>query len=849
MDRELEWKENRGRKAGAPNNKLRRPKTSGPAGMARALLACLLVFAAVFLYPWKEARGAVQNEAYESAGVPVALEASYGFDNMAKGGRYLPVYVTLSSQSEEVFEGSLRVVSMESDYNIYQYEFPVTLEAGETRQQNLNIPLGVKADQLYVCLYDSHDQMVMRKRLKLNTSEDIPELLIGVISDTQDQLQYLDDVGVSYSTLRTRVCAMIAGSVPTQAAGLDQLDVLLISNYDIRRLSEDQIATIREWVNRGGVLVLGTGGRGVDSLFEFLEDNLENEPEDLGEIIVDMGEGYISQETGNSGVVLECNDITLKEGTVLMESEGIPLLTAVPMESGIIAAAAFDFADLAPFCTANPSVVDKILTLLLGDSRINGLSDYLYSGTSKTYWAVQGIINAGSMDKLPHIGLYAVVLVSYILLVGPGLYFFLKHRELRAYYRSGVVALSLLCTGIIYVISGKTRFTDTFFNYASILDVSEEVITESTYVNMQAPYNRPYSVKLDPAYSIRPVTRNAYYDAEQIPKFNGEEEPNVAIRYGKDATTLKIQDMAAFSSNYFKLEKRFDNETGVGITAEIEYFEGDMNGLITNNMDCRLEDAAILLYGTMAYVGDLEPGETKSLDDLPLFNFPVDASVAWETAEQITGKWEYEKADITDPDYMKAMARTSLLDFFLDSYLTGYQPGARIVAFRGGEEDVSFLQETGYDVSGITMYTASADVEMERDGMVYRPVMMKSPKVVNGTYQASSNTISGMTPVTLEYSLGSDLYIEGLTFETLSPIFMESGLYNNLRQFEGSIYFYNYSEGDYDQMDSSQTRYEDWQLEPYLSPGNTITIKYVCAGTDEFGDVALPILSVTGRRP
>ena len=43
----------------------------------------------------------------------------------------------------------------------------------------------------------------MRKRLKLNTREDIPELLIGVISDSQDRLQYFDDVGVSYSTLRT----------------------------------------------------------------------------------------------------------------------------------------------------------------------------------------------------------------------------------------------------------------------------------------------------------------------------------------------------------------------------------------------------------------------------------------------------------------------------------------------------------------------------------------------------------------------------------------------------------------------------------------------------------------------
>ena len=103
---------------------------------------------------------------------------------------------------------------------------------------------------------------VAQKRLKLNTSEDIPELLLGVISDTQDRLQYFNDVGINYSTLRTRLCKMVAGSIPSQAAGLDQLDVLLITNYDVRRLSKDQLAAIREWVNRGGVLLLGTGARG-----------------------------------------------------------------------------------------------------------------------------------------------------------------------------------------------------------------------------------------------------------------------------------------------------------------------------------------------------------------------------------------------------------------------------------------------------------------------------------------------------------------------------------------------------------------------------------------------------------
>lgn len=826
------------------------------AGAGRAVLVCLLAFAAFFAPPGGlgkggKAQAAVirENLGYEYREIAVKMEAGYGFDNMAKGGRYLPVYITLTNQKEEGFAGSIQVVSMESDYHVYQYEFPVTLEGNESRQKNLNIPLGVKADQLYVRLYDGEDQLIVQKRLKLNTREDIPELLIGVISDTQDQLQYFNDTGINYSTLKTRLCLMVAGSVPSQAAGLDQLDVLLITNYDVRRMSEDQIATIREWVNRGGVLLLGTGARGTDILEEFLGDNPEAMLNYLGPIQVDMGEGYLFSETGSSKILLECNDITLSEGTVLIESDGMPLLTAVARESGIIAAAAFDFADLAGFCQENPTYVDWLLTELLGETRITRLSDYIYSGTSNTYWAVQSIINAGSVEKLPQIGLYAVVIISYILLAGPGLYFFLKQREMGEHYRISVVLLSLICTGIIYVMSEKTRFTDTFFNYASIQDVSDTVVTESTYINMQAPYNRPYSVKLDPSYTVRPVTRNAYYNAEQIPKFTGEETPNITIRYDEDYTSLEVQNMAAFTSNYFQLEKRFDNQSGQGIDAEVHYFEGILTGQITNRMDCPVEDAAVLLYGTLAVVGDLAPGETKSLEGLLTLNYPVDSDSARATAKQITKGWRYEKVDISDPEYMKTMAKTSLLEFYLTQYLTGYQPGARIVAFRGGEDPGSFLLGDDYETSGLTMFTAAAEADMKKDGRIYRPIMRKAPKVINGIYQASSNTISGMTPVTLEYSLGSALYIEKLTFGSLSHVFMEDSSFGRLRPFEGSIYFYNYAKGDFELMDSSRTEFVDWQLDSYLSPGNTITIRYVCSSTEEYGDIVLPILYVTGREP
>ena len=263
-----------------------------------------------------------RDSEYGALHTEVELEASYGYDNMAKGGRYLPVYVTLTNQREGEFAGTLQVLSMESDYRIYQYEFPVQLKGKETSQQNLNIPLGVRADQPQRAFWMKRKKDCS-KAVKVKYQGRDSGLLEAALSDTQDKLQYFNDIGVNYSTLRTRLCKMVAGSVPSQAAGLDQLDVLLITNYDTNKnFQKDQLAAIRERVNRGGVLILGTGKPEAATIYMIFWKMIWNgkTPVFLGEIPIDMGEGYLFSKTEGSKVLLECNDINLSEGNVLMES-------------------------------------------------------------------------------------------------------------------------------------------------------------------------------------------------------------------------------------------------------------------------------------------------------------------------------------------------------------------------------------------------------------------------------------------------------------------------------------------------------------------------------------------------
>ena len=49
-------------------------------------------------------------------------------------------------------------------------------------------------------------------------------------------------------------------------------------------------------------------------------------------------------------------------------------------------------------------------------------------------------------------------------------------------------------------------------------------------------------------------------------------------------------------------------------------------------------------------------------------------------------------------------------------------------------------------------------------------------------------------------------------------------------------------------MDPQKREYEDYQLAGYLSPGNTITVRYVYANMNQYNwNVLLPALNIVGR--
>ena len=389
----------------------------------------------------------------------------------------------------------------------------------------------------------------------------------------------------------------------------------------------------------------------------------------------------------------------------------------------------------------------------------------------------------------------------------------------------------------------RTRFTEPFFTYARFLETTGDSVSETTYMNIRAPYNSAYQTVLPADYAVKPITRS-FYEEESAPRFTGSEDYKADLDFGEEQTVISIQNVAAFEPRYFELEKETDNESGIGFFGDVEENAGELLGSVTSGFTETVEDCALLFNYRLVRIGDLDPGETVELNSLDLIGYPWTDS--YRVAAYLSGESGFDEADISSEEYINASEKTKLLAFYLDNYMPYYTtPSVRMVGFIRGGGDEAAEDKRG---SGITVVTSTIPVYSADEEMLYRSGLVKTPRILGGNYDTEANALYGIDPVTLEYSFGNDVEIQSLSFDYVSDVFTEKTDTGGLASFSGSIYFYNQISGAYDEMDPLKTVYSADELKLYLSGDNTMSVRYVYVDTERYNwNILLPMLNIVGR--
>lgn len=767
----------------------------------------------------------------------VTIDISYGYGNIAKGGRYLPIHVFYSNFSTEKFSGKVSIEFTEADHRKYAYEYAVNLDENRSELSNYYIRISNEVNNIIVLLKDKDGKTVVEKDVSLNLEANQSRVLVGLLSDNQNQLDYFNDVAINFGLMNLKTVNLAAGTFPKSYAGLEQLDIIIISNFRIRDLSNEQSRALMDWVKQGGVLLMGTGARADDTVGRYA-------PELLEDIYDTPSVRTVSFAFNNESktIDLESTGINLHGGNIILSDGDFPLITSVNKQRGLIAVAGFDFCELKQFANENTQFAGYIISSVLGDERIGGLAK---QNTDDTFQNVEPILNSSEIKKLPPMTVYTLIFIAYILLIGPILFIYLRDYGLAIYYRKAVMIISLLFLSLILIYNGRTRFSTTFYNYVTVYEAGDSDVSESTYVNLRNPYNKPYDVVVDSNYSIVPVIRNR---SETDNKKSLRRNTSVTIDNTEFTKNVHINQIGAFSSNIWKLDKTIENLNNEGFTGEINFFDGNLSMEITNNYNYKVKNAALILYGKIAVLGDFKAGETRQIDNCELLNIPLtDFDI---TAGLITGMEKdttiNQNGTVNGMDtekYMQQLNVSNFISFYLKENSNGYTADARIIAFSDEALSNPIFFSNTMEGSGLTLLTSVIPVNSIEHGKIYRQALLKMPLVLSGNYSYKDNALKGSDATVLEYFLGENINIEKVKFEPVSDIFSNPAYSNKIKLFKGNIALYNFKTGNFDYI--SKNEFSILDLLIYLSDTNTMRVRY---SNIENGDLetALPMISVLG---
>lgn len=795
----------------------------------------------------------------------IEITFNYGFRNIAKSGRILPFSVEINNRTSDEINGSFFIDIpglMETDRDRFEplgveYSFEINLPANEITSftDTISIPVGTNA--LTLSIVDEDGNLICENTQEVNLQNtEGAILLVGVLSDTPENLDYLNGISIGETNLRIRSVELDASLVPKDASGLEQFDLMLVSNYDISKLDSEQIQTLIDWMDGGGVLLVGTGADPYPaSTLGSRIEGLSIESSDVR--LVDMGLRY--SRSGPDGATLRlrvCN-IFCAGGSVLRESGDLPLLTSIPFNNGIMAITAYDLCDISEFCEEVPEYTEDLISDIFGTSRL--LDMEANSGDmNELYTSAYQLLNKVNTGELPQTIVYILVGIIYISIAGVIVYLFLKSHGLSIYLLPMLSIVAFLGTISVWFLNTLFHGDGVNISYALMRESGNNVISDTGFISFSSSGLKDYKIEFPSGVALHPIIQKASEDKTQNPSENDQsltyistENMNGNSAFNSDTKTAKITvseenakvNLFAFNMKPLvsTVEEYFYNYENAkdAFDAELLSFEGTLSGTVTNTSSYDLEDAAILMYGKLVKLGDISNGETILLENSPIMNIPV--GNVENVASYISGA---DSLSIDDKEYNSSIRHSELLSFYMADSLKGHYTGARLVAFVDDPKDMEekISSEEQLKITGSLLIVSLSELSYESQGFYWTDCMDTEPIVASGNYDIADNTTTGSC--VLEYNLGSSLRVTRFGFSSVSDYFTDDS-YSS--PFSGDISLYNYETSSYDIFDYLNDYLDESELIPYLSPGNTIIARFNSSvDPAAFYKMYLPLPDVTG---
>lgn len=560
-------------------------------------------------------------------GLEMLVEAN--FDGNFKYGEWLPLMVSLENNGPNK---DVRVQTQITQ-TVGQVTFAkdVSLPTGSRKQITLYILPNNYSREIDVQLITEEIQVMSRIVEVVPNQND--HFIVGIASPQWGPLTQISSIQFSDSNRSPVLVNLNLDNLPDQPVGLNSLDAIILNDVDTSQLDDNQKSALDSWVRVGGHLILG-GGSGIIKLHSGLPKTLASfEPGEQREVseLTNL-ESFSHDEKILLTGPFFASSVTYQGGSSLILAEEMPILHQWTVGGGKVTFSALNLTD-SPFnaWSGTPAFWEN---LLASDTYYpvwlpRDMSIRQMRASSMTY----PLSNLPVLD-LPSIQGLGILLVFYILLIGPTNYFVLKKQnKLHLAWITIPVLTAIFSLGAFGLAIGL-RGNDIMTNKLSVISLRQDgLATIDSYIGVFSPAQESFEIMVSGNMLLSP-SANGYYD------------PWVSAAPATVGETVFVQDNPArvvgLNINQWSMQSFNSENISVQmgkITSELVMSAKNIKGEIQNQLDTEILDGVLVIGDQIVPIGSLEPGE----------EIQVNYNLTEQPVDLFRGSLTYQILDTTHP--------------------------------------------------------------------------------------------------------------------------------------------------------------------------------------------------------
>ncbi|WPX08880.1 hypothetical protein [Anaerocellum danielii] len=544
----------------------------------------------------------------------------YGIDNTFKVNEMTGARITLTNSSLENFKGKL---SFER-WNIYKdtsglrskpekrkvkaFTVSKEIEIAGTSKKVVLLPvyLGIDNSEQYLKVYASDGKLISSLQIKpkIYYTKDC----VGIFSDINraSDLSYV----LKSSGKSANVVALSSKNFPKRESLLEMFEFIIIHNYKTSNLTAEQYQALKDYVAKGGNLIITLGENYSKNLSAFTDDFLEGSIGSVktGEILLSK----VNKRDYNQALTFQASqkNVLLEKVRYLeFDLENAELINQKHIQKirygkGTVLVTSFDPFD-SQFTAEDKKQIFEIIIDNINTSLNNSQGYTVYLPGNRVFYSAANV-------KWPSNTIILILIAVYIIFVSFGNYFILKKLNKRQMTWHLILVESVIWTALIFGVASLYRQNMLNVNCVNLIVYNSNkkgYIVDSFY-QIFAPYDASLKIeglenqKLEPIilyYDFWSYRNNPTDGFEYTPwnKIDFKDLKGPFIKNIKDQTVYKVDDIP--------IDVDFNMKDVSKITIEIN-----------NRSEYEIKNVFVFLYNAYVYIERLKPHSkvTKVVSDV-----------------------------------------------------------------------------------------------------------------------------------------------------------------------------------------------------------------------------------------